>query len=145
MDRLKIILREQVEGAEHFIIFNVKRSCGLEVSLERNHRWWLDVELLWGAHLTELLMTLLSRHPGRPPRSAAVVIVGVGIVVLLLVLTTVVEELRHDYKLRWWQLVRVLVLLLLVLALVLMRGRLNGGQKITTKTKQRGSDSSEVE
>lgn len=101
-----IILSEQVEGAEHFIVFNVKRSCGFKISLERNHRWWLDVELLWGAHLTELFVTLLSRHPGRPPRSAAVVIMGVSIVVLLLVLATVVEELRHDYKLRWWQLVR---------------------------------------
>ena len=93
-----------MERAEHLVVFDIKRPCGLEVSLERNHRRWLDVELLWRAHLTELFMALLSRDPGRPPRPAAMVVVGVGVVVLWLVLSTVIEKLGHDYGLRCWQL-----------------------------------------
>lgn len=95
MDGLQIILSEQVERAEHFVVFNVERPCGLEVALECNHGGRLDVELLGSAHLAELLVVLLGRDPGRPPRSAAMVVVRVRIKVLRLVLATVVEELRH--------------------------------------------------
>lgn len=96
-----IILGEQVERAKHLIILNVKRPGSLKVALEGHQVWRLDIELLGGAHLTELLVVLLSRDPGRPPRSAAVVVVGVGVDVLWVVLATIVEELRHDYR-RWW-------------------------------------------
>lgn len=95
MDGLQIILREQVEWAEHLVVFNVERPCGLEVSLECDHGRWLDVEILGGANLAVLLVTLLGRHPGRPPRSAAMVVVRVGVEVLLVMLSVV--ELRHDY------------------------------------------------
>ena len=91
-----IILSEQVEGAEHLVILNVEGAGGLEVTLEGDGRWGLDVELLWRAHLlSDLPVVLLSRDPGRPPRSAAVVVVRMSVEVLLLVLATVVEELRH--------------------------------------------------
>ena len=50
--------------------------------------------------MAELLVVLLSRDPGRPPRSAAVVVVRMSIQMLrVLLLRTVVEELRHDYGL----------------------------------------------
>jgi hypothetical protein len=97
-----IILGEQVEGAEHLVVFNVERAGSLEVALEGEHGRRLDVELFWCAHLTDLPVVLLSRHPRRPPRSAAVVVVRVGVEVLLLVLSTVVEELRHGERLCWW-------------------------------------------
>jgi hypothetical protein len=92
-----IILSEQVERAEHLVVLYVERACGLEVALECEHRRGLDVELLRGAHLAELLVVLLGRDPRRPPRAAAVVaVVGVRIDMLrLLVLASVVEELRH--------------------------------------------------
>jgi hypothetical protein len=90
-----IILSEQVERAEHLVIFNIKRPCGLEVTLECEHGGRLDVELFRCAHLSDLAVVLLSRDAWRPPRSAAVVVVRVSVEVLLLVLTTVVEELRH--------------------------------------------------
>jgi hypothetical protein len=91
-----IILSEQVEGAEHLIVLNIKGPCSLEVTLECEHRGRLDVELLGRAHLlSDLPVVLLSRHPGRPPRSAAVMVVRMSVEVLLLVLATVVEELRH--------------------------------------------------
>ena len=95
-----IILSEQVERAEHLVVLDVERPRSLEVTLEGEHRGRLDVELLGRAHLAELLLVLLGRDPGRPPRSAAVVVVRVGVEVLrLLVLPSVVEELRHDYGL----------------------------------------------
>lgn len=75
MDGLQIILREQMERAEHLVVLDVERPRGLEVALEGNHVGRLDVELLRGAHLAELLMALLGRDPRRPPRSAAVVVV----------------------------------------------------------------------
>ncbi len=92
-----IILSEQVERAEHLVVLNVEGTGSLEVSLKGNGRGWLDVELLGGADLTELLLLMLGRDPGRAPRSAAVVvvIVLVGVEVLGVVLCTVVEELRH--------------------------------------------------
>lgn len=93
-----IILGKQVERAEHLVVLDVEGPCSLKVALEGKHRGRLDVELLRRAHLAELLLVLLRRDPGRPPRSAAVVVVRVSVEVLgLLVLTTVVEELRHDY------------------------------------------------
>ena len=96
MDGLKIILSEQVERTEHLIVFNIKGPGGLEVTLECEHGRRLDVELLWRAHLlSDLPVVLLSRDPGRPPRSAAVVVVRMSVEVLLLVLAAVVEELRH--------------------------------------------------
>lgn len=128
-----IILGEQVERAEHFVVLDVKRPRGLEVALEGDEIWGLDVELFGRANLAELLM-LGSRDPGCPPRSAAVVVVRVGVEVLLMVLRTVVEKLGHDYRLwLWW-----------------MVGWLTGGAvrgepveavrvPTTTKTKQRGS------
>lgn len=91
-----IILREQVEWAEHLVVLNVKGPRGLEVTLEGDHGWRLDVELLGGADLAELLVVLLRRDPGRPPRSAAVVVVRMSVEVLGVVLCPVVEELRHD-------------------------------------------------
>jgi hypothetical protein len=93
-----------VERAKHLVVLNVKRPRGLKVALEREHRRRLDVELLWRAHLTDLSVVLLSRDPGRPSRSAAVVVVvvmGVRVEVLWLVLATVVEELRHGDGV-WW-------------------------------------------
>lgn len=96
-----IILSEQVERAEHLIVLNVKGPCGLKVTLECKHRGRLDVELFGRAHLSDLSVVLLSRDPGRPPRSAAVVVVRMGVEVLLLVLTTIVEELRHGDGLCW--------------------------------------------
>jgi len=95
VDGLEIILSEQVERAEHLVVLNVERPCGLEVALEGEHGRWLDVELFRRAHLSDLPLGVLSRDPGRPPRSAAVVVVRVGVKVLWLVLTTIVEELRH--------------------------------------------------
>lgn len=94
-----IVLREQVEGAEHLVVLDVERARGLEVALEGEHGGWLDVELLRGADLAELLAVLLRRDPGRPPRSAAVVVVRVGVEVLVLVLAAVIEKLRHVYRL----------------------------------------------
>lgn len=60
MDRLKIILSEEVERAEHLVVLDVKGPGGLKVALEGNQVWRLDVELLWGADLAELLVVLLS-------------------------------------------------------------------------------------
>jgi hypothetical protein len=92
-----IILSEQVERAEHLVVLNVERAGGLEVTLEGNGRRGLDVKLLGGADLAKLLLLVLGRDPGRPPRSAAVVVIVVlvGVEVLGVVLRTVVEELRH--------------------------------------------------
>lgn len=92
-----IILSEQVEWAEHLVVLNVERAGGLEIALEGNGRRRLDVELLGCANLTELLLLMLRRDPGRTPRSATVVVavVLVGIEVLSVVLRTVVEKLRH--------------------------------------------------
>lgn len=93
---MQIILGEQVEGAEHLVVLNVEGPGGLEVALEGDQVGGLDVELLGGAHLAELLVVLLGGHPGRPPRPAAVVVVGVGAHLLLgVVLPVVIEELRH--------------------------------------------------
>lgn len=92
-----IILGEQVEGTEHLVVFNVKGAGSLKVALEGKRGWGLDVELLGGADLAELLLVLLGRDPGRTPRTAAVVRVRVGVEVLGVVLGTVVEELRHAY------------------------------------------------
>lgn len=98
MDGLEIILSEQVERAEHLVVLDVKGPRGLKIALEGNHGRRLDVELLGSADLAELFVILLSRDPGRPPRSAAVVVVGVSIKVLgvvLLLCAVAVEELRH--------------------------------------------------
>lgn len=96
-----IILGEQVEGAKHLVVFNVKRPGGLKVALKGNQVRGLDVELLGGAHLAELLVVLLSRDPGRPPRPAAVVVVRMGVEVLWVMLAAIVEELRHDDRRCW--------------------------------------------
>lgn len=96
-----IILGEQVEGTEHLVIFNVERARGLEVALEGEHGGGLDGELFRGAHLSDLAVVLLSRHPGRPPRSAAVVVVRVGVHMLWLTLASVVEEVRHGNGVSW--------------------------------------------
>lgn len=96
--RTYIILSEQVERAKHLVVFDVEGPCGLEVALEGNHGGGLDVELLGGADLAELLVVLLRRDSGRPPRPAAVVVVRMSVEVLRVVLATVVEELRHDYR-----------------------------------------------
>ena len=88
-----------MEGAEHLVVLDVEGAGSLEVALEGEHGRGLDVELLWGADLAELLVVLLGRDPGRPPRSAAVVVVRMSIEVLGVVLGGVVEELRHDYRL----------------------------------------------
>jgi hypothetical protein len=93
-----IILSEQMERAEHLVVLNVEGAGSLKVALEGNGRGGLDVELLGGADLAELLLLVLGRDPRCAPRSAAVVmVVGVlvGIEVLGVVLGTVVEELRH--------------------------------------------------
>jgi hypothetical protein len=93
-----IILSEQVKGAEHLIVFDVKGAGGLKVALVGDERGRLDVELLGGADLAELLVVLLGRDSGGPSGAAAVVVVRVGVEVLSVVLlSTVVEELRHDY------------------------------------------------
>ena len=86
-----------MKRAEHLIIFNVKRTSSLEVTLECDRCWGLDVELLWRADLTELLLLVLSRDPGCPPRSAAmmVIVVLVSVQMLSVVLPTIIEELRH--------------------------------------------------
>lgn len=96
MDGLQIILSEQVKRAKHLVVFNVEGPCGLEVALECDQGGWLDVELFRCANLAELLMVLLSRDPGRPPRSAAMVVVRMSVEMLLVVLGTIAEELRHD-------------------------------------------------
>lgn len=90
-----IILGEQVEGAEHLVVLNVKGPRGLEVALEGEHRGRLDGELFRGADLSDLAVVLRCRDPRRPPRSAAVVVVGVSVHVLRLTLAGVVEEVRH--------------------------------------------------
>lgn len=130
MNRLQIILSEQVERAEHLIVLNVKGARGLEVALKSNHVGGLDVELLGGAHLAELLVTLLGRDPRRPPRSAAVVVVRVGVEVLLVLLRTVVEKLRHDYGRCWWETDGWVV--------VVVASRAVDESETTTKAKQRG-------
>ncbi len=95
-----IILSEQMERAEHLVVLDVKRPCGLEVTLECDEIRGLDVELLGGADLAKVLVVLLGGEARCPPRPAAVVVVRVGVHVLLLLvmvlLRTVVEELRHD-------------------------------------------------
>ena len=106
MDGLKIVLSEQVEGAEELVILDVERPCGLEVTLEGNESWGLYVELLGCPHLAELLVVVRSRDSGSPPGSAAMVVVRVSIKMWVM-LSTVVEELRHDYRvlleLCWWR------------------------------------------
>ena len=98
-----IILSEQMERAEHLVVLDVERPRGLKIALEGEHGGWLDVELLRRAHLAELLLVLLGRDSGRPPRSAAVVVVRVGVEMLgVVLLGTVVEELRHGWLLLWW-------------------------------------------
>jgi len=99
VDGLQIVLCEQVERAEHLIVLDVKGPCSLEITLECDEVGWLDVELLGGADLAEVLV-VLGREPRCPPRAASVVVVRVGIHVLLrlvmmVLLGTVVEELRH--------------------------------------------------
>jgi hypothetical protein len=93
-----IILSEQMERAEHLVVLNVKRAGGLEVALVCDEGRGLDIEFLGGADLAELLVVLLGRDSGGPSGAAAVVVVRVGVEVLSVVLlSTVVEELRHDY------------------------------------------------
>lgn len=91
---LEIILSEQMEGAEHLVVFEVERPCGFEVSLEGNGAWRFDDKLLWCSHLTvELLLVLGSRDTRGSPRSAAVVVVvGVAMTVIEVV-GTVVDKL----------------------------------------------------
>lgn len=96
MNGLQIVLSEQVKGAEHLVVFNVEGACGLEVALEGDGRGRLDVEFLGGADLAELLVVLLGRDSGRPPRS--VVVVGMRVEVLRVLLRAVAEELRHVGK-----------------------------------------------
>jgi hypothetical protein len=126
-----IILSEQMERAEHLVVLDVERTRGLEVALECKHRRRLDVELLRGAHLAELLVVLLGRDARRPPRAAGVVVVRVGVEVLrLLVLTSIVEELRHGDWRCWcccW-----------LLGWEVGEGSEDGGRATTTKAKQRG-------
>jgi len=95
VDRLKIILSEQMERTEQLVVFQIKRLGRLEITLEGDNIRWLDNELLGGADLTELLVVLRSRDSGSPPRSAPMVVVRVRIHVGSMVLC-VVEVLRHD-------------------------------------------------
>jgi hypothetical protein len=67
VNRLKIILSEQVERAEDLVVLDVERPRGLEVALERNNARGLYDELLGRPYLAELLVVLRSREPGRPP------------------------------------------------------------------------------
>lgn len=77
MDRLEIVLGEQMEGAEDLVVLKIERPRGFEIALEGSHGGRLDDELLWCAGLAELLM-LGRSDPGCPPRSAPMVIVGMG-------------------------------------------------------------------
>lgn len=100
MDRLKIIFREQMERAKELVVLEIERPGSLEVATEREHGWRLYDELLRCACLTELLVVLRCREPGRPPRSAAMVVVCMGVEVRCMVVMSVAEELRHDHGLR---------------------------------------------
>jgi len=94
VDGLEIVLCEQMERAEEFVVLEVEGAGGLEVSLEGGDVGRLYDELLGGADLSELLVALGGRDPRRPPRSAMVG-VGVGVEVCRMVLLCVVEVLRH--------------------------------------------------
>lgn len=88
-----IVFGEQVERAEHFVVFDVKGACSLKVTLEGEGGGGLDVELLGSTDLAELFVVLLGRDSRGPPGSA-VVVVWVR-VELRVVVGTVVEELRR--------------------------------------------------
>lgn len=93
-----IVLGEQVEGAEHLVVFDVKGAGGLEVTPEGEGGGGLNAELLGGTDLAELLVVLLGRDSRGPPGSA---MVGVRVVVeLRVVVGTVVEELRSHGGMR---------------------------------------------
>lgn len=93
MDGLKIILSEQVEGAEELVVFQVEGPGSLEVALESNRGRGLYDELLWCSDLTvELLLVLGGRDARGSPRSAPMVVVGVAVTVVQ-VMGVVVEEL----------------------------------------------------
>lgn len=80
---LEIILGEQMERAEHLVVLEVERPCGLEIALEGNRAWGFDDKLLGCSHLTvELLLVLSSRDPRGSPRSAVVVVVRVTMTVI---------------------------------------------------------------
>lgn len=74
---MKIVLGEQVEGAEELVVLEIERPGGLEVATESEERRLLDYELFGGPYLAELLVVLRRRDPGRPPRPAPMVVVVV--------------------------------------------------------------------
>ena len=62
-----IILGEEVEGAEHLVVLEIEGAGSLEIALEGGDGDGLYDELLGGARLTELLVVVRGRDPGRPP------------------------------------------------------------------------------
>jgi hypothetical protein len=82
-----------VERAEQFVVLQVERPRSLEVALEGGYVRRLYDELLGCSHRTELLVVLGCREPGRPPRSAAMMGMGVSIEMRGVVLLAVAEEL----------------------------------------------------
>lgn len=67
VDRLKIVLGQQMERAKHLVVLQIERPCGLEVSLKGSDVRRLYDKLFWRANLAELLVLMRSRDPGRPP------------------------------------------------------------------------------
>jgi hypothetical protein len=82
-----------VEGAKQLVVLQIERPRSLKVALEGGNVRRLYDELLGCSHLTELLLALGCREPGRPPRSAAMMGMGVGIEMRRVVLLAVGEEL----------------------------------------------------
>lgn len=82
-----------MEGAEELVVLEIERPRSLEVALEGGDVGRFYDELLGRSHGTKLLVVLGCRDPRRPPRSAAVVAMGVGIEVRRMVLLSIVEEL----------------------------------------------------
>lgn len=104
MDGLQIVFREQVKGAKHLIVFNVKGASSLKVTPKGKGGGRLDAELLGGTDLAELFVVLLGRDSRGPSGSA---VVGVRVrVKLSVVVGTVVEELRSHGGMGgadvWW-------------------------------------------
>jgi hypothetical protein len=67
MDRLKIVLGQQMKRAKHLVVLQIERPRSLEISLEGSDVRRLYDKLFWGAHLAELLVLMRCRDPGRPP------------------------------------------------------------------------------
>jgi hypothetical protein len=124
MTNTYIVGCQQMEGAKQLVVLEVEGAGGLELAAEVELHGRLESGLLLelqGSQLLLVVVVLAAGGPGRPPRAALVVLVGVHVGVLRVVLCTVVE-VRHDCE-RWcrseWE-----VALLILSMLTVLGGRL---------------------